>query len=146
MEITTTSWLISEISSIQSLKLEYNNILTKLEIELQDSELTRRIMKGKKLLQEVEEKEIALKKQGIDILTKAGIKSFKWSWCTVSVSETAWRLIIEDDKIIPSDYKETVIKETIKIDKKNLKEDVKNGCIIEWVHIEKTVDLKIKFD
>lgn len=144
-KISTTSGLIATISDIQSKKLEYERLIMKLEIELEESDLVRRIMKWKELLKEVKEKEIEIKKQGIEILNKAWIKQFEWNWVNVSVKSSAGRLIIEDESKIPEEYKETVIKETIKIDKKEIKENIKLWEVIEGVKIEQDVSLVVKF-
>tara|TARA_R110000868_G_scaffold132290_2_gene342953 strand:+ start:841 stop:978 length:138 start_codon:yes stop_codon:yes gene_type:complete len=45
MSITTTSGLIANLSSIQSKKLEAQALIMKLELELEDNDLVKRIHK-----------------------------------------------------------------------------------------------------
>ena len=141
----TSIWLIQNLTDIQSKKIEYENLIMKLEIELEESDLVRRIMKGKEMLKELKLEEIDLKNKWINLLQKSNIKEFT-SWSTkVRIKESPWKLIIDDESLIPEQYKEEVTKTTIKIDKKELKEDMKQGEIIEWVHLDQDVTLEIKY-
>jgi hypothetical protein len=143
MEITTTSWLIWELSNLESKKLSYRVQLQELEQELEQSELIQRINKWKHLLKQLEEKEIELKNNWIKILQDSWIDKFEANWVCVKLKTSLWRLIIEDEDIVPDEYKK--VKTSYTIDKKELKKDIQEWVIIEWVSIEKTIDLDIKF-
>jgi len=143
MELTTTSWLIWELSNLESKKLSYRVQLQELEQELEQSELMQRINKWKALLKELEEKEIELRKNWIKILQDSWIDKFEANWVCVKLKTSPWRLIIEDEDIIPDEYKK--VKTSYTIDKKELKKDIQEWVIIEWVSREKTIDLDIKF-
>ena len=143
-EITTTSWLIWTLSWIQSKKLKYNSLINKLEIEIEESELVRRLMKWKAMLKELEQEEIEIKKQWIDILNNAGINKFEANGIEVRKKTSVWRLVIDNEDNL-SEYTKEVVKTTKTIDKKAIKEDLKQWLIIDWVHLEKDVTLEIKF-
>jgi len=140
--ISTTPWLISELSRIKSKTLEYKALVSKLELELSESELMKRINKWKDLLKELAEQEITLKNQWIEILQKSWIDKFEANWIKVRLKNSIWRLVIEDDSKL-DDYKKEKV--TITIDKKAIKEDLKEWLIIEWVKIEQDVTLEIKY-
>jgi len=141
-ELTTTSWLIWTLSWLQSKKLEYQALVAKLEAELEQSELVQRINKGKELLRELNLQEIEIKNQWLEILEKAGLDKFEANWIEVRRKESIWRLVIHNEDEL-SDYKKEKI--TYTIDKKQIKEDLKEWVIIEWVSIEKNITLEIKY-
>ena len=61
----------------------------------------------------------------------------------VSLTYTAWALFINDDSVIPNDYK--MEKRTITIDKIKLKKDIQDWTVIlPWIEVKKTPKLKIK--
>jgi len=144
MEISTTSWLIWTLSWIQSKKLEYNSLINKLEIEIEESELVRRLMKWKAMLRELEQEELEIKKQWLLILEKAWINKFEANGIEVRKKISVWRLVIDNEDNL-SEYTKEVVKTTKTIDKKAIKEDLKQWLIIDWVHLEKDVTLEIKF-
>jgi len=145
MKELTTTWLISELSEIQSKKLEYTNLIMKLEIELEESDLVRRIMKWKQLLKELKEKEIETKNNGLKVLESANIEKFESNGVEIRRKVSIWRLVIEDESLIPEHYKEEVIKTTIKIDKKEIKDNLKQWEIIDWVKLEQDITLEVKY-
>jgi hypothetical protein len=73
-----------------------------------------------------------------------GLKKFEaLNWTIIQLNETPWALIIENEKIVPKEY---IIKKITKtIDKKQLKEDIKEWLILEWVSIKKDYNLVIKY-
>jgi len=144
--ITTTPALIAELSDITSKKLDYNNQITALQEELAQSELVSRITKWQAMITELNAREVEIKNNWIEILQKAWIDKFEANWVEVRIKTTAWSLIIDEESKIPDEYKEEVVKTTIKIDKKHIKEDMKNDVIVEWVHIEQKVSLEVKYN
>lgn len=144
-EITTTSWLIGTLSGIQSKKLEYQSLITKLEAELEESDLVKRINKWKELLREINLQEIETKNQWLEILEKAWLDKFEANWIEVRKKISAWSLIIDDQDKIDAEYKEEVVKTTIKVDKKKIKADMKDWIVIDWVHLDQKVTLEIKY-
>ena len=144
-EITTTSWLIWTLSWLQSKKLQYKELISKLEIEVEESELVRRLMKWKSMLKALELDEIELKQQWLKILDKANIDKFEANWIEVRKKVWIWSLIIDDADKIDKDYKKEEVKTTIKIDKNAIKKDLKEWVIIDWVHLEQKISLEIKY-
>lgn len=143
MELTTTSWLIWELSNLESKKLSYRVQLQELEQELEQSELMQRINKWKALLKELEEKEIELKKNWVKILQDSWIDKFEANWVCVKLKTSPWRLVILDEDLISDEYKK--VKTSYTIDKKAIKEDMKEWVIIDWVELEQDITLDIKF-
>jgi len=141
--ISTTPWLIAELARIKSKTLEYQALVSKLEIELKSSELMQRISKWKELLKELNCEEISMKNKWIEILQKAWIDKFESNWVQVKLKQSIWRLVVEDEEKIPEEYKKEKI--TIQVDKKAIKDDIKEWLIIDGVTIEQTLSLDIKY-
>lgn len=144
-EITKTSGLIVTISDIQSRKLNYNSLISELETELRNSELVCKIEKAKTYLRDLEKEELEVKANWITILEEAWIDKFEANGVEVRRKVSLWRLVIQDESLIPDQYKKEVVKTTITIDKKEIKENIKLWEIIEWVVIEQDVTLEIKY-
>jgi len=144
-KITTTSWLIWTLSWIQSKKLQYKELISKLEDELLETDLYKRSITWKNLLKELEQEEIELKKQWLEILDKAWIDKFEANWIEVRKKVWIWSLIIDDADKIDNDYKTEETKTTIKINKNEIKKDLKEWVIIQWVHLEQKISLEIKY-
>jgi len=145
MKITTTSGLIWTLSSLWSKKLEYSSLIAMLENELAESDLIKRINTWKKLLKELEQEELEIRKQWIEILDKAWIEKFEANWIEVRKKVWIWSLIIDDADKIDNDYKTEETKTTIKINKNEIKKDLKEWVIIQWVHLEQKISLEIKY-
>jgi len=141
--ISTTPWLIAELSRIKSKTLEYKALVAKLELELQESELVKRINKWKDLLKELNCEEISFKNKWIEILQASWIDKFESNWIQVKLKQSVWRLVIDDETQIPEEYKKEKI--TIQIDKLTLKKDIHEWVIIDGVKIEQTLSLDIKY-
>ena len=143
-EITTTNGLVNELNSITVKKLQYQVNLNELELELAESELLARINKGKALITELNKQETELKNKWIEILQTAWINKFESNWTEVRIKTTAGSLKIDDEDKLDDCYKKTVTKTTTSIDKNEIKKDMKEWVIIEWVTLEKKVTLEIK--
>ena len=141
--ITTTTGLIRTLSTIKSKKLEYQSLLTKYEEELANSELMKKIQKWKDMIKDLEKQEIETRKKWISILQDAGIDKFSANWVEVRLKTSIWKLVVDDENLVPNKYKKEVIKTTIQ--KKEIKEDIKQWLKIDWVRIEKETTLEIKF-
>ena len=88
--------------------------------------------------------ETELKNKWIEILQTAWIDKFESNWTEVRIKTTAWSLKIDDEEKLDDCYKKTVTKTTTSIDKNEIKKDMKEWVIIEWVTLEKKVTLEIK--
>ena len=143
-DITTTNGLVTELNKITVTKLQYQCNLNELELELAESDLLARINKGKALIAELNKQETELKNKWIEILQTAWIDKFESNWTEVRIKTTAWSLKIDDEEKLDDCYKKTVTKTTTSIDKNEIKKDMKEWVIIEWVTLEKKVTLEIK--
>ena len=142
MEITTQT-IVEKLNVITTKKLKYNKLLNEIQQELEQSDLYKRIEEGKKIISELELEEKELKDTGKFIMLDAGLKKFESIDGSIAqLNKKPWKLIIEDNDKIPQEY----IKEktTKSIDKKTLKEDIKQWVIIEWVSISQDYELVIK--
>ena len=144
--ITTTSWLIANLSDIASKKIQYQWLIAKYKEELEQSELSQKIKKWEEMLKEINLQEIELKNQWLDILDKAWIDKFEANWVEVRIKTSPWSLVVTDEDLIDDEYKSEVVKTTIKIDKNAIKKDLKEWVIVEWVLLkqEKTLEIKYK--
>ena len=146
MELTTT-WLIDIIQSITIDKLKAQTLIQELEKELQQSDLMKRINKWKEYIKELEEKEIEIRNNGIKMLQDSWIDKFESNWVEVRLKTSPWKVIIEEESLIPDEFKKTTTTtKTIRtVDKKSLLQAIKEWEIIDWVKLEKEVTLKIKY-
>jgi len=144
MEITTTTWLISNIQDITLKKLEAQTLLQKLEQELRESELQQRINKWKELLKELEQEEVEIKNQWIKILQNSWVDKFEANWVEVRLKTSAWKLVVTEQDLIPEEYIKTTTKTTTSVDKTALKKAMKEWEIFDWCKIEQTLTLEIK--
>jgi len=139
----TTLWLVWDLSEIQTKKLEYQLNLEKLKNELESSMLMIRIRKWEEMLKQLNEKENELKSKWLELLNKSNIDKFESNWVQVRKKTSIWKLIIDNEDEVPKDYIKT---ETItKINKNEIKNDLKQGVIVPWVHLEQDVTLEIKY-
>jgi len=141
--LTTTNSLIGTLSTIKSKKLEYQLLLAKYEEELANSELMKKIQKWKDMIKNLEEQEKEARKKWISILQEAGIDKFSANWVEVRLKTSIWKLVVDDENLVPKEYKKEIIKTAFQ--KKEIKEDIKQWLVIDWVRIEKETTLEIKF-
>lgn len=145
MTAITQDWIIDALDVIRTGKLNLSGSISLLEEELAGSEIVQKIAKLKKYLIEEEARELEIKQKWIALLDEAGIEKFESNWIEVRKKVSPWRLVIKDESLIPDQYKEEVVKTTIKIDKKEIKENIKLWEVVEWVLIEQDVSLEIKY-
>ena len=143
MELTTTG-LISEIQNITLEKLKAQTLLQNLELELQESDLQQRINKGKEIIKELWNKETEIRNQWIEILKESWIEKFESNWVEVRIKTSPWKLVITEEELIPEEYKKTTTKTTTTVDKKLIKENMKEWEIIDWCILEQDVKLEVK--
>jgi len=141
----TTLWLVWDLSEIQTKKLEYQLNLEKLKNELESSMLMIRIRKWEEMLKQLNEKENELKSKWLELLNKSNIDKFESNWVQVRKKTSIWKLIIDNEDEVPKDYIKTETKTITKINKNEIKNDLKQGVIVPWVHLEQDVTLEIKY-
>lgn len=140
----TTNWLIEAIQSVTLDKLKAQTLLQELEKELRESDLMQRINKWKEYLKELEEKETETRNKWIKVLELAWIDKFESNWIEVRIKTSPWKVVIEEESLIPDEFKKTTTKTTTTIDKKALWTAIKEWEIIDGAILQKDVSLEIK--
>ncbi len=88
------------------------------------------------------EKKIDRLTQYLDInLRDVGRDDFKTAKVEVTYRASE-RLIVDDESIIPDDYKELVTE--MKVSKDSIKRAIKAGAVVEGAHIEKCKNIRVK--
>lgn len=143
MTTITTQGLIDLINAKT---LESSNLklaIANKRAELEASPIYAEIAELEAKLKEVSKEDTELRDQAKETLINAGMKKFEaLDGTIVQLNKKPWALIIEDESLVPSEYKKEKV--TISIDKKQLKEDVKEGVIIDGVSIKEDFTLVIK--
>jgi septal ring factor EnvC (AmiA/AmiB activator) len=113
-------------------------ILSKLDsdIEFLNKEI-KRLQKRKKMIEHNKE---SLKTLLSIALKMAGVEKLKTKKATFYFAPTPPRLVINDENLIPEDFKET----KIEINKQKLKEALKKGFEIKGVTLEQNETLRIR--
>ena len=139
-----TQWIVDQLNDLTIKKLESKKLLTKLTQELEETELYKRVQAGEEILKNLSNQEAELKEAGKELMLNAWMKKFEaLDWTVVQLNKTPWALVIEDETI-PELKEYQVEKTTTSIDKKLLKEHLKQGDIIKWVSIKQGYKLEIK--
>ena len=142
-EITTQS-LVEQINSSTVLSMQLKSKITDKKKELEENELVIQIEEMEEQLKKVQKNETELKERVKETMMNAGMKKFEaLDGTIVQLNKKPWALVIEDESILPLDeYRKEKV--TVSIDKKQLKEDIKEWLIIEWVSIKEDYTLIIK--
>lgn len=141
-QITTQS-IVDTLNSIELMKANLNLQLLNKQEELRNTDLYKEIKDLEISIKQLEKQDEEIREQGKQILLSNWLKKFEaLDWTIIQLNETPWALVIENEDLVPKEYKKEKV--TISIDKKTLKEDIKQGLIIEWVSIEKDYNLVIK--
>ena len=140
----TTQWIVDNLNNIDKNKANLNLELANMKAELSKSKIVLDIAELELKLKQLSKQEKEIKEQGKQILITAWIKKFEaLDWTVIQLNKKAWVLKIEDETISDLDeYRKT--KTTISIDKKQLKEDIKQWLIIEWVSIPENYTFVVK--
>ena len=139
----TTQSIIDTLNWIDKMKSNLNLTLLNKKQELKNLALYNEITDIEISLKELDRQEADIKETWKQILLSAWLKKFEsLDWTIIQLNVTPWALIIEDESKIPKEYIKEKI--TTSIDKKTLKEDIKQGLLIDWVTIEKEYNLVVK--
>jgi len=141
-QITTQS-IVDTLNSIELMKANLNLQLLNKQEELRNTDLYKEIKDLEISIKQLEKQDEEIREQGKQILLSNWLKKFEaLDWTIIQLNETPGALVIENEDLVPKEYKKEKV--TISIDKKTLKEDIKQGLIIEWVSIEEDYNLAIK--
>ncbi len=142
MENLITQWLIEQINNNTAIQASKNLELENLKATLVELEVVKQISQLELELRELKKQDTELKEQGKNILMDSWIKKFEaLDWTIIQLNKKPWALVIESEDNIEEYIKG---KTTRTIDKKQLKEDIKQWVVIEWVYIKEDYTLAIK--
>ena len=139
----TTQWIIDIINWCQIMKADLNLQLLQKQQQLEKSTLFNEIKDLEYSLKELELQESQRREKGKEIMISSWIKKFEWlNWTIIQLNKSPWSLVIENEDLIPVDYRTSKIVTTI--DKKKIKDDIKMWCIVDWCFISEDYVLVIK--
>ncbi len=143
MELTTTG-LISNIQDITLKKLKAQTRLQELEQELRDSPTQIEINVQKEYVKELNTRETEIRNNWIKILQESWIDKFESNGVEVRIKTLPWKLVIIEEALIPQEYIKTTTKTTTTVDKKLIKENMKEWEIIDGCKLEQEIKLEVK--
>lgn len=139
----TTQWIVEKINSnmVQSMQLKAK--IVDYDREIQESLAYCEKEKLQEQLREIEKQDFELRELAKQKLIDAGMKKFEaLDGTIVQLNKKPWALKIEDESVIPEEYKKEKV--TISIDKTALKKDVQEWLILDGVYITEDYTLVIK--
>ena len=155
-ELTSDLREISEIEDIDIEQVEQIKAVIKAEIDKKSSGIVAlvRNLEGDvdtikaeidrlNNLKKVKENRIAnIKNYTKECLEEAGIKKVSTSLGNISIRKTPGAVEILDEDLIPTEYKSEVV--TVKVDKKAILAELKEGVVIQGVNLKTGTSLTIK--
>ena len=135
--------LVDQLDNLTSQSLIKSWELAKKKEELQQSDLYKEIQELESEISSIKKQDTELRELWKELMIQKWAKKFEaLNWTIVQLNKKPWKLIIEKDAVIPEEYKKEKV--TVSVDKKSLKEDVKEWTIIDWVSISEDYSLVIK--
>ena len=139
----TTQGIVEKINSTTIQSIQLKGKIAEVKQRLAEYPENREIEELNVLLKEITTEDTEMRNLAKDKMLNAGMKKFEaLDWTTIQLNKKPWALVIEDESLIPDEYKKE--KTTISIDKKQLKEDIKEWVIIDGVSIKEDYTLVIK--
>lgn len=121
---------------LQELSLE----LAKAKAELQESDIYKKTLALEEEIKKTEERVNAFKESVKDSMEVNGIEKLELKTHKFTLKKNPWSLVVEDEKVVGSDYFE--VKTTL--NKTKLKKDIKDGVVsYPWVYISESTSLLI---
>ena len=121
---------------LQELSLE----LAKAKAELQESDIYKKTLALEEEIKKTEERVAAFKESVKDSMEVNGIEKLELKNYKFTLKKNPWSLVVEDEKVVGSDYFE--VKTTL--NKTKLKKDIKDGVVsYPWVYISESNSLLI---
>lgn len=140
----STVGVINEVHKITMERIEMQSELEELQWELAVSDLVSRIDHIEVQLKRMNDNEIEVRNKGIETMQALWLESFKAEGVEVRVKTSPGKLVVTDDKLIPEEYIREVTKVTKTVDKKGLKDAMKEGEIFDGCTLEQNITLEIK--
>lgn len=121
---------------LQELSLE----LAKAKAELQESDIYKNTLALEEEIKKTEERVNAFKESVKDSMEVNWIEKLELKTHKFTLKKNPWSLVVEDEKVVGSDYFE--VKTTL--NKTKLKKDIKDGVVsYPWVYISESTSLLI---
>ena len=121
---------------LQELSLE----LAKAKAKLQESEIYKKTLALEEEIKKTEERVNVFKESVKDSMEVNGIEKLELKNYKFTLKKNPWSLVVEDEKVVGSDYFE--VKTTL--NKTKLKKDIKEGVVsYPWVYISESNSLLI---
>ena len=136
--------IVDNLNQITISTLTKKQELVNKKLELEKTTIYNEIQDLEYELKELATQDKELREQGKQILIDSWIKKFEaLDWTTIQLNKKPWVLVIENENNIELDdyWKEKV---TRTMDKKQLKEDIKQWVVINGVYIKEDFSLVIK--
>ena len=155
-ELTSDLREISEIEDIDIEQVEQIKAVIKAEIDKKSSGIVALVRNLESdvdtikaeidrlnNLKKVKENRIAnIKNYTKECLEEAGIKKVSTSLGNISIRKTPGAVEILDEDLIPTEYKSEIV--TVKVDKKAILAELKEGVVIQGVNLKTGTSLTIK--
>lgn len=136
-------WIIDQISANELEIIARKWKIAELKAELNEHPLVKQIEALELSLREYSNADVEMRSHMKESMMKLGMKKFEaLDGTVVQLNKKPWKLIIEDKDKVPDEYKKEKV--TVSIDNKSLKEDIKEGVIIDGVSISEDYSLVIK--
>ena len=127
--------------TVNSIKLKAE--LVEKKQALQETELYKEIEVLEESIKQLQEQDKEVREKWKNILLDANLKKFEaLDGTIIQLNKKPWALVIEDESKIWDDYRKE--KTTITIDKKAIKDDLKEWVVIEGVYIKEDYTLAVK--
>ena len=142
MSDITVQWIVDILNVITIDKMKKQIQISELKKKLEESQVYIELKTAEAKLSDFNKQETDLKLQWKKVLLDSWIKKFEsLDGTTIQLNKKPGKLVIENEDGLDEYKKE---KTTVSIDKKQLKEDIKEWLIIEGVYIEEDYTLVIK--
>jgi len=144
MSELTTQGIVEKINSTTVQSIQLKGKIAEVKQRLAEYPENQELEELNKQLTEVTAEDTELRTLAKNKMIDAGMKKFEaLDGTTIQLNKKPWALVIEDESIEAlNDYKKEKV--TVSIDKKQLKEDIKEWIIIDGVSIKEDYTLVIK--
>ena len=139
----TTQWLVDKINAVQLEAMNLRKILWNKKEELETLPLYMEVKELEEKIKATQNEDSELRNEAKQKMMEAGMKKFEaLDGSIVQLNKKPWALIIEDEEKVPTEYKKEKV--TLVINKKQLKQDIQEWLLIDWVFINEDYTLVIK--
>ncbi len=136
-------WIVDTLNKITIDTITKRAELVKKQEEMKGTTIYNEISNLEYELKELSKQDKEIKEQWKQILLDSWIKKFEaLDWTIIQLNKKPWKLIITEELLIPTEYR--IEKTTKSLNKKDIKDNIKQWEIIDWVEIQEDYNLIIK--